>query len=68
MALTRHFCPECGSPIFTSSPEHAEYVYVKAGSLDDPLIVKPTHQNWTGSAVPWSQIGGNLPSFAQNPV
>jgi hypothetical protein len=61
--LTRHFCPECGSPIFTSAPKHPDFVYVKAGSLDDPSIVEPASQNWVASAVPWSQIGDDLPGF-----
>ena len=39
--LTRHFCPECGSPLYTSSPRHPDRVYVKAGSLDDPNVVAP---------------------------
>jgi hypothetical protein len=65
--LTRHFCPECGSPLFTSAPKHPEYIYVKAGTLDDPSLVKPTHQNWTASAVPWSRIDSNLSSFAKGP-
>ncbi len=63
--LTRHFCPECGSPLFTSAPKHPDYVYVKAGTLDDPSIVKPAQQNWVVSAVPWSQISSDLRSFAK---
>ena len=63
--LTRHFCPECGSPIFTSSPKHPDYVYVKAGSLDDPTIVEPTHQSWIASAVSWSRIDREIASFAK---
>jgi hypothetical protein len=63
--LTRHFCPECGSPIYTSSPRHPQYVYVKAGTLDDPKLVKPTHQNWVISAVPWGKIGETVPAFAK---
>jgi hypothetical protein len=61
--LTRHFCPKCGSPIFTSSPKHSEYIFVKAGTLDDPAVVKPTHQSWVASAVPWSQIEPGIRSF-----
>jgi hypothetical protein len=61
--LTRHFCSECGSSLFTSSPRHPDCVYVKAGSLDDPTIVKPDHQSWTASAVPWGQIERELASF-----
>src|SRR5438046_712856 len=29
--LTRHFCSECGSPLYTSSPRHPGSLYVKAG-------------------------------------
>ena len=62
-ALTRHFCPECGSPLYTSSPRHPEFFYLKAGCLDDPAVVHPTHQNWTRSRVPWVAIGPELPEF-----
>jgi len=61
--LTRHFCPDCGSPLFTSAPKHADFLYVKAGVLDDPSLVQPTHQNWVASAVAWHNISPDLPSF-----
>jgi len=48
--LTRHFCADCGSPIYTSAPRHPDFVYVKAGS-------------WLDSAVPWRAIPPNLRSF-----
>ncbi len=63
--LTRHFCPECGSPIFTSAPKHPAFVYVKAGTLDDPSVVEPGHQSWVVSAVSWSQIDRNITSFTK---
>jgi hypothetical protein len=66
--LTRHFCPDCGSPLFTSAPLHPDHIYVKAGTLDDPGIVEPGHQSWVVSAVPWSQIGPYLPSFPRGSV
>jgi hypothetical protein len=65
--LTRHFCPNCGSPLFTSSPEHPDHIYVKAGTFDNPSVVRPTHQNWAVSAVSWSQIPAGLQSFANGP-
>jgi len=61
--LTRHFCPACGSPLYTSSPTHPEFVYVKAGSLDDSTLVEPTHQNWMTSAVPWRRCPDDLPFY-----
>ena len=63
--LTRHFCPECGSPIYTSSPKHPDHVYVKAGTLDDPTVVAPVRQAWVASAVSWIWIAPELPTFAK---
>jgi|ETNmetMinimDraft_15_1059895.scaffolds.fasta_scaffold44443_2 hypothetical protein len=54
--LTRYFCPECGSPLFTSAPKHPDFIYVKAGTLDDSSLVKPAEQHWVSSRVPWSRI------------
>jgi len=61
--LTRHFCVNCGSPIYTSSPRHPEYVFVKAGTMDEPALVIPAHQAWVRSAVPWSCIDPKLRSY-----
>ncbi len=60
--LTRHFCAECGSPLYTSSPRHPDLIYLKAGALDDPMLVQPAFQSWLGSAVPWSTIEPGLPA------
>jgi hypothetical protein len=65
--LTRHFCPECGSPIFTSAPKHPDHVYVKAGTFDDPGLVRPAQQNWLASAVSWHRIAADLPASAKSP-
>lgn len=61
--LTRYFCPDCGSPLYTASPRHPDTIYVKAGSLDDPSLVRPGHQNWTSRTVPWSVLDPALPAF-----
>ena len=61
--LTRHFCPECGSPLYTTSPVHPDVLYVKAGCIDQPGIVHPTHQIWMNSKVAWATIGPDLPGF-----
>lgn len=62
-SITRQFCPECGSPLFTRSPVHPDYVFVKAGSLDDPNVVEPVDQIWTSRQVPWARIDPDLPAF-----
>jgi hypothetical protein len=61
--ITREFCPECGSPLFTRSPVHPEFVYIKAGSLDDSSLVKPSCHIWTEMAVPWARIDDRLTTY-----
>ena len=63
--ISRHFCGDCGSPIFTSSPRHPDHVYVKAGTLDDPMIVRPAYQSWAASSVAWAAIPADLPAYDQ---
>lgn len=63
--LTRHFCGDCGSPVYTSSPVQPDRVYVKAGLLDDPSLVRPARQAWTASKVAWADIDPALPGFAR---
>jgi hypothetical protein len=61
--LTRYFCPDCGSPLYITSASRPEWIFAKAGALDDPERVKPTSQIWTRSSVAWSTIEKGLPSF-----
>ena len=61
--LTRHFCGDCGAPLYTSSSLQPEKIYVKAGALDDPGVVRPAYQSWTRSQVKWSKIPDDLPGF-----
>jgi len=61
--LTRHFCSNCGSPIYTSSPKHPDRLYVKAGVIDDPALIRPAYQSWIRSAVPWSKIDAKLTAY-----
>jgi len=62
-SITRDFCPNCGSPIFSKSPHYPEHIWVRAGTLDDSSFVKPTHQSWTDSKVEWADIPKEIKSF-----
>jgi hypothetical protein len=69
--LMRHFCADCGSPIYSFREATPEMLVVRAGTLDDSLDVKITTHIWTASARPWDQIDpgaerhpGNLPPKA----
>jgi hypothetical protein len=50
----RNFCSACGSPLFSLSPASPDFVFIKAGSLDDSSWLEPQLEVWTRSAQPWS--------------
>lgn len=50
----RHFCPRCGSPVFSRTGDEIE---VNLGSLDAPDAFKPTYELWTVRREAW------LPAF-----
>jgi len=50
------FCPECGSPICSSSPEGVSGVRrIRVGVLKQRDQLTPQMQYWTRSAQPWTQ-------------
>lgn len=50
----RHFCPRCGSSVFSRSADELE---VSIGALDSPDQFQPTYELWIGRREPW------LPAF-----
>jgi hypothetical protein len=54
--IVRCFCGACGSPIFTLHPAKPEFAWVKAGIINQPEVVKPTHENWIKDKVKWAAI------------
>lgn len=64
--ITREFCPECGSPLFTKAEKCPDLVFLKAGSLDESKSVKPGYQIWTKCSVPWAYIDESLPKYEES--
>ncbi len=63
--LHRRFCPACGSPVLTVSPEQPERVALKAGTLDDPSTLVPRLHIWCESAQPWVVLPTDAPCLPQ---
>jgi hypothetical protein len=56
--VRRHFCAECGSPIYSAMAEPAGLIAVKAGTLDDRSEVTPTVEVWCEHKQPWVDLPG----------
>lgn len=63
----RHFCGQCGTPLFGESAAFPEIIGIRAGSLDDPGRFRPGAHMWVSSAQPWHGIDPALPRFEKNP-
>ena len=49
----QHFCPECGSPLFTSGKGGTDDWGIRWGSIRQRDRLKPGRQIWCRSAAPW---------------
>jgi hypothetical protein len=61
--LLRHFCGDCGSPLFSQRENAPGVVVLKVGSLDDSSAMQVVMNIWTRSARPWMHID---PASAQH--
>lgn len=65
--MTRSFCGDCGTQLFSASSGNLEYMVVRVGTLDDASGIRPTMAIWTGSAPPWAHIDPALQAFPRQP-
>ncbi len=65
--IRRHFCPGCGSQMFTELPDQDEWMFIKVGTVDDVSSLNPTMTAWTDSAPHFSFVPTNIPAFPKNP-
>jgi hypothetical protein len=65
--VTRFFCPDCGSPVYSSNSAMPEFLFIRASSLDDSKIYSPQMTVYISRAPSWGRIDPNVPSFAAMP-
>ena len=62
-AVTRHFCPNCGTDIGTTSPHAPGAMVIKVGTIDDPSFFEPGMAIFTKDALSFHHIPDDIPSF-----
>jgi len=65
--ITRRFCAQCGTQIFSDSTGRPGLTVVRLGTLDEPSAITPTANIWTASAPDWACINTSLEQFQGAP-
>jgi hypothetical protein len=55
-----HFCPECGSQVFSTEPTEPDLVVVSVGSFADPAFPPPTESGYDSRRHPWLELPDSI--------
>jgi hypothetical protein len=66
-AVSRLFCPECGSSVIDEAEAFPGVSFILAGTLDDTSWVKPALEIFCDSAQPWVSLGGERQRLPKMP-
>lgn len=67
-AVTREFCPDCGTPLLTRSPAMPGAIILKAGTMDDPSLYEgPQMAIFCCDKQSFHTIPEGVPSFDKAP-
>ena len=67
IAVTRHFCENCGTAIGTESPARPNSMIVKVGTMDNPSAFIPQAAIFTCDAQPFHNMPDGIPLFEKRP-
>lgn len=65
--VSRHFCPTCGSPVFSTNSAMPDLLFLRASCLDDLEVFQPGVVVYTKSRPSWDHVGEGLPEFEAMP-
>ena len=65
--VSRNFCSECGSPIYSVKADLPDVYRLRIGSLDTTIEQKPTCHFYVGSKAEWEDIHDTLAQYHERP-
>ena len=65
--VSRAFCAECGSPIYSLNDAMPGLVFIRASSLDDLEVFKPQMIVYAGRGASWDLLDTSLARFEKMP-
>ena len=63
----RHFCPVCGSPIYSQGEKTRHIVSVRCGTLRQDPGIRVAYHAFVASKAPWVNIDDDKPQFSEWP-
>ena len=62
------FCPECGTPIYATSPQEPRQYGIRVGTVRQRGALQPQKQSWFRSALGWALNIELLPRYPKQPA
>lgn len=59
----RHFCSNCGSPVYSSNADDPKRIRIRLGVLDSIISERPQSHNFYSSKASWEDLDANLPRY-----
>ncbi|KEQ17314.1 GFA family protein [Endozoicomonas numazuensis] len=59
----RHFCRQCGSPVYSSNAANPERYRIRLGILDSEITERPISHNFITSKAEWDDMDAELPRY-----
>jgi hypothetical protein len=60
---SRHFCSQCGSPVYSSNDDDPTRLRIRLGIFDSDITEKPISHNFVSSKANWEELDANLPRY-----
>ena len=59
----RHFCSNCGSPVYSSNEQDPACYRIRLGILDSDIVERPISHNFVSSKANWENLNAQLPRY-----
>ena len=66
-ALSRHFCPTCGSSVMVTLDRYPEIRSMMGGTFDDKSRITPAFCLWCSSGQPWLKLPKEIELYSEYP-
>lgn len=65
--MTKMFCDTCGSQVFSKNTNRTGFMGIRAGSVNDTRVIRPSANIYLDSMVPTTPLDPNLPTHRKMP-